>query len=110
MWPIPSEKPGSSSRMDWSLGGIPDWVLTTGLMVLLAFGAYLWRFKFGATEIQLQTSAEREKLLALYEKRIDHLEEDAQRKDDRIRWLEAENTQLMRRVDKLEEANGATRA
>ena len=88
--------------MDWTFGGLPDWVITTAVGVLAAVLIYLGRYRLGLGEVQLATASEREKLLGLYEKRIKMLEEDSKAKDDRIRWLEAENTQLERRMARLE--------
>jgi len=89
--------------MDWTFGGLPDWVITTAIALTVAVVIYLGRYRLGLGEVQLATASEREKLLELYARRIELLEEDAQRKDDRIRWLEAENTQLVRRLARLEE-------
>ena len=91
--------------MDWTFGGLPDWVVTTVLGVMAAATIYLGRYRLGLGEVQLATASEREKLLGLYEKRIEMLEQDSKKKDDRIRWLEAENTQLERRMARLEKDN-----
>ena len=88
--------------MEW-LDGLPDWLITTVIALIVAVFVYLNRQRLGLGEVQLATASEREKLLELYSRRIELLEEDAKRKGDRIRWLEAENTQLMRRVKRLEE-------
>lgn len=92
--------------MDFSLGGIPDWVVTTFIGLLLLVLAWAYRERLGLGTVQMATTAEREKLLSLYEKRIETLEEDAKLKDDQIRFLSAENTDLRRRIRHLEERLG----
>ena len=91
------------------LAGLPDWLITTAIATGVAVVIYLARFRLGISEVQLATASEREKLLSIYEKRVEMLEEDATKKDDRIRWLEAENVQLMRRVSALEKEIHASR-
>ena len=83
--------------------GLPDWLITTGIALVLAVIYYLWRQSHGLGTVQVATMGERDKLIELYEKRIAQLEADSARKEDRIRWLEAENTQLQRRIQRLEE-------
>ena len=95
--------------MDWSFAGWPDWFITTLLGVAAAVIIYLGRFRLGLTEAQVATAEEREKLLLYYEKRIEAMEDEISKAEDRIRWLEAENTQLSRRLKRLEDSNDAAR-
>jgi hypothetical protein len=85
---------------------IPDWVITTAIGIVIVVLAYLNKERLGLGTVQLATQSEREKLLELYEKRIEALEKDATLKDDQIRFLSAENTELRRRLRHLEERLG----
>lgn len=89
-----------------ALNDIPDWVITTAIGIVVVVLTYLNKERLGLGTAQLALQSEREKLLEIYEKRIEALEKDAILKDDQIRFLSAENTELRRRLRHLEERLG----
>ena len=80
--------------MDWQLGGIPDWVLTTAVALIMAVLLYVRRQQLGLGDTQLATNLERDRLLALQEQRIELLEKRVAELGTEIKYLHAENRQL----------------
>ena len=83
--------------------GLPDWAITTGIAAVGLVVFYVVRQGRGLGVVQMATRTEADKLLSLYEKRIKVLELDNETLTDQIRFLSSENTDLRRRIKKLED-------
>lgn len=84
--------------MDWTFGGIPDWVLTTAVGVAIAAVAWWKRQAIGLGDLQMATDRERDQIIELQERRIDLLEQEVQELRLELQQVKIENRALRRLI------------
>ena len=89
--------------MDWTFGGIPDWLITTAVAMIVGVAVWLRRESLGLGDARVATrkekeraSSERSKVVELQERRIKLLEEEVASLTRRVDYLTSENESLHR--------------
>ena len=93
--------------MDWTFGGIPDWVLTTAVGISIAAIAYFKRQSIGLGDLQMATNKERDQIIELQERRIELLEEEVLELKHELAQIRLENKALRRAITVVEHHDDA---
>ena len=91
--------------MDWSFGGIPDWVITTAIGLAVVVVAWWKRQAVGLGDLQMATNKERDQIIELQERRIELLEEEVISLKHELAQLKLENKALRRAISMVEDHN-----
>ena len=84
--------------MDWTFGGVPDWILTTAIALSVAAVAYWKRHTLGLGVLQMATNKERDAVIALQEERIALLEQKLLEVEQELVHMRTENRALRKDI------------